>query len=102
LYDANNLAYNLRENGTLQDGTGGIFGGDFGSHRGASLLEIVAASTPTQFVGQVLGTVGQGGREISISQSGLAGLNVTRRVFVPRDGYFARYLEVLNNPTAST
>ena len=33
-------------------------------------------------------------------QSGLLGLNVTRKVFVPLDGYFARYLEELNNPTS--
>ena len=33
-------------------------------------------------------------------QDGVAGLNVTRKVFVPTTGYFARYLELLSNPTA--
>jgi hypothetical protein len=30
---------------------------------------------------------------------GLAGLNVTRKIFVPRNGYFARYLDIFSNPT---
>jgi hypothetical protein len=101
LYDANNFSYNLRENGSLQDGTGGVFGGDFAANRGALLLDIVTGGTPIRFTGQAFGTATQAGREISIHQSNLAGLEVTRRIFVPRSGYFARYLEVLNNPTAS-
>ena len=39
------------------------------------------------------------GRELAVRQQGLAGLNVTRKVFVPRNGYFARYLDIFSNPT---
>ena len=38
-------------------------------------------------------------REIVFAQAGPAGLLATRKVYVPRDGYFVRYLETLENPT---
>ncbi|MBN2369323.1 MAG: carboxypeptidase regulatory-like domain-containing protein [Vicinamibacteria bacterium] len=38
-------------------------------------------------------------REIVLEQEDLAGLRVTREIFVPTQGYFVRYLERLHNPT---
>jgi hypothetical protein len=100
-YDANNFAYNLRENGSLQDGTADVFQGDNATNRGAALLDVISNNTPLRFTGQSFGTTDQDGRQISIRQQGLAELNVTRKIFTPRSGYFARYLEVLQNPTSS-
>ena len=37
-------------------------------------------------------------REVVLRQSGLAGLDVTRKVFVPADGYFVRHLDLFRNP----
>src|SRR5262249_31479356 len=41
------------------------------------------------------------GRQIVITQLGLAGLDVTRKIYVPNDGYFSRYLELFKNSTGS-
>jgi plastocyanin len=100
-YDASNYAYNLQPSGSLQDGTTSVFLGDGAANRGGLLLDIVSGGTAQRFAGQSLGSPQLGGRQIAIQQEGLAGLNVTRKVYVPRTGYFARYLEVLNNPTAA-
>jgi hypothetical protein len=100
LYDANNLAYNLRENGSIQDGTREVFQGS-GGNRGGLVLEIVAGGTTVPFAGSVAAFSEEDGRERGIQQSNVAGLDVTRKIFVPRHGYFARYLEILRNPTSS-
>ena len=41
------------------------------------------------------------GQQIEINQPSLAGLNVTRKIYVPPTGYFARRLEVLQNTTSA-
>ena len=38
-----------------------------------------------------------GNLSFNTTQDGLQGLHVTRKVFVPRDGYFVRHLERLEN-----
>lgn len=102
LYDANNFAYNVRENASIQDGgPGAMYGGDFGTRRGGFLLDVVVGGSTNRFVGQGFASSEEGGRQLSIRQDGLSGLNVTRQVYVPRDGYFVRYLEILSNPTGS-
>lgn len=40
------------------------------------------------------------GREMRIGPVEMSGLEVSRRVFVPTDANFARYLQILHNPTA--
>jgi hypothetical protein len=100
-YDASNYAYNLQPNGALQDGTTDVFRGDGATNRGGLLLDIVSGGAAQRFNGQALGSPQLGGRQIAIQQENLAGLNVTRKIYVPRAGYFARYLELLNNPTAA-
>lgn len=108
LSDANGLSYPIRENGGLFNGSYSVFAGDSdcvsncnnatGTHQGASLLSIVQNNVETQFAGEDFAPVSLNGRQISITQSGLDGLNVTRRIYVPVDGYFARYLELISNP----
>jgi hypothetical protein len=101
LTDANSLQYAVRENGGIFDGSFGVFSGDSATHQGAALLSIRQNGQPTPFIGEEFAPVDLGGREISITQNGLDGLNITRRVYVPIDGYFARYIELLSNPGAS-
>jgi uncharacterized repeat protein (TIGR01451 family) len=102
LYDANNFAYSVRENASIQDGgPGSMYGGDFATRRGGFLLDVIVGGSTNRFVGQEFATSEEGGRQLSIRQNELGGLNVTRQVYVPRDGYFVRYLEILSNPTGS-
>ena len=101
LFDASNFFFNVQGDGSILDGTDSVYGGDFGANRGAFLLDVIAAGTPNRFSGTGFGTTEQNGREVVIRQSGLAGLNVTRKIYLPQDGYFARYLEILTNPGTS-
>ncbi len=101
LYDANNFAYPLRENGSIQDGTAQVFAGDSGANRGGSLLDVVVDGAPSRFLGNAFGTTEEAGREIVIRRENLRDLEVVRKAFVPTQGYFARYLELLRNPTAN-
>lgn len=99
--DANGLVYPIRESGAIVDGSFSVFGGDGADNQGGSLLSLVLNGTPTPFTGAAFSVSDLGARQISIQQNGLDGLNVTRRVYVPGDGYFARYIELLANPTAA-
>jgi len=101
LFDASDFFFNVQSDGSIQDGTNSVYGGDFGANRGGFLLDVIAGGSPNRFSGTGFGTTEQNGREIVIRQSGIAGLNVTRKVFLPQDGYFARYLEILTNPGTS-
>lgn len=100
LTDANGFTYPIRENAGMFDGSFGVFAGDSTGHEGASLLSVTLNGNTTPFTGAPFSTSSLSARQVSIEQDGLAGLNVTRRVYVPVDGYFARYLELLNNPTS--
>ena len=98
--DANGEYYPVRENGGLFDGSFTVFAGDTAGHEGGSLLSIVKGGAETPFTGAAFAPISLNAQQISIEQDGLDGLNVTRRVYVPGDGYFARYVELLSNPTA--
>jgi len=100
LFDANNFDFGVQQLGTIQDGNTAVYAGDGGVNRGALRLDVLQNGTATPFFGTG-GTVEDGAREVAIPGQGPAGLQVTRKIFVPRDGYFARYLEILSNPTAS-
>lgn len=97
-WDANNTPFAIQPRGSL---AGDPFNRQFGADQGGLILDIVRDGAPNRFVGAALGTVEDSGREVVTQQLNLAGLNVTRKVFVPRAGYFARYLEILSNPTAA-
>ena len=62
-------------------------------------LDVIVNGQPAAFEPQAIATFENAGREIAVRGANLAGLNVTRKVFVPLDGYFARRLEILSNPT---
>ena len=97
-HDANNFAFDVQLDGAIGTGTASAFVGNVASH-GAALLDLVVGGTTNRFTGGIAQTEGFG-REISVRQN-LAGLSVTRKVFVPLDGYFTRYVEIVTNPTSA-
>ena len=58
----------------------------------------------TYNAGGVAGTLELAGRQVATKVESINGLNVQRKIFVPDTGLlgFCRYMEVLQNPTAST
>ncbi len=95
LNDVQSSSYSIGTDGGLVNGTGQLF-----AYGGTRLTLTVNGSTAA-FAGASFGTREENGREIAVRQDNLLGLNVTRKVFVPSTGYFARYLEVLQNPGSS-
>ena len=90
LFDANNFAFDVQKNGTIIDGTTSVYFGDGSVNRGGLRLFNGEQATITSVNGQ-----------ISLSEAGPSGLQVTRKVYIPSRGYFARYLEIVSNPTAT-
>src|SRR6478672_6845938 len=106
MFDANNFNYDLLQSGAIGSGKGQMFGGDFLTNQGGFLLDLISGSTTTRFTGQNatslnFGVTEFGGRQVVVTQLGIAGLDVTRKIYVPQDGYFARYLEVLKNSSGA-
>ena len=99
-YDINGFYWDVVNNGATAHGNTEVFRGDRAARDGSFFLDITNGGTTARFTGGAA-TTAQNGREVVIRQQSLAGLDVTRKVYVPRDGYFARYLEVLRNPGAS-
>lgn len=94
LTDANALTWYVKPDGSLRGArvTGEI---DTSLLR----LRLVSAGTEQAFVGSGnLAATEDDKREVVIRQAGLAGLDVTRKILVARDGYFVRYLDTLQNP----
>ena len=100
LYDANVGPYDVQQNGAMNNGYRATFIGDQGANVGASRLTIVRNGTPEAFAGASFGTFEQQRREVVIRQENVNGVAVTRKVFVPATGYFARYLDVLTNTSS--
>jgi hypothetical protein len=103
--DANAFTYDVDSVGELGSGYASVFLGVTtpANDRHSDVLTITNESTNVSypFTGSQYGTVLQSGQEVAIEQDGIAGLNVVRHVYVPSNGYMARYLEVLTNPTSS-
>jgi len=96
LVDANNFQFGVQANGSVTGTNNAFSTGRFGA-----LLDIVNRGVATRFSGTATAQLEQNRRQFVIQQTGIAGLAVTRKIFVPADGYFSRYLEVLSNTTAS-
>ncbi|MEX1993675.1 MAG: carboxypeptidase regulatory-like domain-containing protein, partial [Steroidobacteraceae bacterium] len=97
-WDANNYHYDIARYAGIQSGTNSVFSAHDGLQYGAALLDVVKDGTRHRFTGSSIGTVEQAGREISVREANLGGVDVVRKVFVPLEGYFARYLDTLSNP----
>ncbi|HEX4954150.1 MAG TPA: carboxypeptidase regulatory-like domain-containing protein [Thermoanaerobaculia bacterium] len=101
LWDANNYVYPVEfPNGGLVEATQGVFRGDNNENRHGFLLSLGQGGTFRRFTAEG-SSLGQAGREAALTGTDESGLNVSRRIYVPRQGYFARYLEILENPTAA-
>ena len=92
LFDANRMRFDVQQGGELETG-------HFWTYDGAGVkLEVNGQA----FTGDASALLEAGKRQFAITQdTPLAGLEVTRKIFVPRGAYFARYLEVFENPTAA-
>ncbi len=100
-YDASNFLFDFQPDLSVAQGIESVFSGDAGANSRGALLEVVAGGTSTRFSGATIGATEEAGRALVVRQKNLAGLDVTRKVFVPQAGYFARYLEILSNPTSA-
>ncbi|MEP7012168.1 MAG: hypothetical protein ABJC13_17740 [Acidobacteriota bacterium] len=92
LQDAEGFRWDVQRNGS-------IFAGSL-AWSGAANLELNGQSFP----GFATARTEPGGRELLVgpwlpTTGANAGLKVTRKVFVPTDDTFARYLEIVENPT---
>jgi protocatechuate 3,4-dioxygenase beta subunit len=99
--DVNGLPYTISQDGSLRDGLDSEFNSQFSSlPQGALRLDVIPAGGPpvSFFGGGNTASSANGGRELDIPQQNITGLTITRKIFVPRDGYFVRYIEVLQNP----
>lgn len=103
-YDANGFLFDLQGDGSIARGDNSVFDGDGSAARRAALLELVVGGVGVPFLngdGSV-GRLTQDGQLLEVDElHSASGLNVSRRVYVPKRGYFARYLEVLENRTAA-
>ena len=98
-YDANNFLSDIQQNGVILSGQNSVFNVGTTPRRGAALLQISDAAGTYNFTGNNSATLSALGRQLTINQvSPIAGLHVSRKVFVPGSGYFTRYLEILENP----
>jgi hypothetical protein len=102
LYDANNFSYAVQRDGSIQDGTRNVFEGDGDVFRGEGRLDIFRDGEPFPFFNLEQSNISleQNSREVVISGSNGSGVDVTRKIYVPQDGYFVRHIDTFTNPTA--
>ncbi|HZI56889.1 MAG TPA: carboxypeptidase-like regulatory domain-containing protein, partial [Verrucomicrobiae bacterium] len=85
------------------DGTisrGGMVDGSLnGGYSGAEILELNGRNFNESFPCIGGAQTDLNNREIVVGPAGLGGLVVTRKIYSPDSGAFARYLEVISNPT---
>lgn len=82
LYDSESFAWDIRWNGSILTGTNDAFDGAF---------------VLNGFANQPTGRSEDGDREIVISDGATSGIQVTRKVYVPSDRAYARFLEIVIN-----
>lgn len=87
LYDATGYRWDIQGNGNISDGTSDAYDG--GMHH-------------TGFPGFASAQTEEGGREIVIGPATIGGVQVTRKIYIPGDQSFARFLEIVYNPGVSS
>ena len=98
LDDGNGTRYRIAQTGAMVEGVDNLF--DFFT-RGLN-LDVTVAGATTRFAGDPIGTREDSNRELSTAVEAIGDLNVQRKMFVPPDGYFARYLEIFENTGTET
>jgi len=83
--------YDVQGNGTLNDGG---FNGAYDAYDGAYYLDVDGGGVPYMSVADMQ----MNGRELLLSGWSVSGVQVSRQIYVPQGGGFARFLEVLANP----
>ena len=97
-YDVQPYYGDLNDGGKVNPATGGTTHGD--SYDGMYYLQV---GDEGYYNPDTVYALEDGGRTVVMPDRALAGLRVRREVYVPAaGGEFARYLEVLTNPTAAT
>lgn len=87
LTDGDGFFWDIVSTGTIINGSHDAFDGGLQLFVGGS-----------SFLGSSNAILGKGGREVIIGPLSMVGLQVTRKIFVPSDDGFARFLEVIENP----
>jgi hypothetical protein len=82
LYDNESFAWDIQQNGSILIGTNDAFDGAF-------ILN--------GFANQPTGRSEDGDREIVISDGAASGIQITRKIYVPSDRAYARFLEIVTN-----
>lgn len=90
LVDANRFIYDIQQNGSMAQGSKSF-------SNAASELRV----NGELFVGDTSARLQAGKRQFAITQpTSVQGLMVTRKTYVPRGGYFVRYIEEFKNASA--
>ncbi len=90
LKDGDSFSWDIQTSGRILDGTSNAF--DHGLRLQLGILDFTGSSTAIPE---------NGGRELLIGPAASGSLTVSRKVFVPQNDGFARFLEIVENPTAS-
>jgi hypothetical protein len=100
LNDANAIPFDIAGDGSVINGKNSVFTGSGPDTRGMR-LDVLVNGIPVPFKNGdgTIGRLSQSKQQIEVDELHTSGLNVTRRIYVPKDGYFARYLEILENKT---
>ena len=85
LFDGANFLWDIQGDGDINRGTDNAYNGGLFLQVGGD------------FFGFFRNAVAEGGREVVIGPDEISGVRVTRKVFVPDDDAFARFLEILEN-----
>jgi Carboxypeptidase regulatory-like domain len=104
IFDANNFKFDIRGDGSIISGTNGNFSGDNIADTRGMRLEIVKDGIAIPFTNGdgSIGRLTKNQQQIEVDEVNLAtGLYVNRKVYVPKNGYFARYLETFENRTTA-
>jgi hypothetical protein len=88
LFDGNGFLWDINRNGSIEGRDS--FGDD--PYDGGLVLTSFASSNPT--------AIEDGRREVVIGPQTISGVDVTRKIYVPDDQGFARFLEVVTNTSS--
>lgn len=101
-YDANGFFFDISGDGSITSGTSNVFAASL-PDTAALKLDVLFGGVPVPFTNGdgSIGNLRDDRQQVEIDEVMNLGLLVKRKVYVPRDGYFARYIEVLSNPTDS-
>ena len=101
LHDANNTLYRVQKGGDTSQGEKSLW---VGAQSNALFLDLTMEGATTRYEGSITGAGREedGGREVTALPVDIDGIRASRKIFVPRQSYFARYLEILENVSGDT